>query len=52
MLYLFSTEYASSAAGGGDTSNTDVDTFYPFFQDVHVMIFVRCGGKAAARRRR
>eukprot|EP00049_Salpingoeca_infusionum_P018034 m.355441 g.355441 ORF g.355441 m.355441 type:complete len:458 (+) comp17253_c0_seq1:291-1664(+) len=41
ILYGTCTEYHHDLAGENATNtNTDIDTFYPQFQDVHVMIFV------------
>ena len=42
--YHLFTDYSSEASGlsNGDVSN-DVNKYYPFFQDVHVMIFIGFG---------
>ena len=45
LLYALCTDYGEEAVGataGSQTSNT-IDKYYPFFQDVHVMIFIGFG---------
>lgn len=45
ILYGLFTDYGKEAVGttaGSQTSNT-IDKYYPFFQDVHVMIFIGFG---------
>tara|TARA_Y100000991_G_scaffold215297_1_gene205267 strand:+ start:2158 stop:3516 length:1359 start_codon:yes stop_codon:yes gene_type:complete len=45
ILYSLFTDYGKEAVGnsaGSQTSNT-IDKYYPFFQDVHVMIFIGFG---------
>ena len=45
LLYGLFTDYGEEAVGttaGSQTSNT-IDKYYPFFQDVHVMIFIGFG---------
>ena len=45
VLYGLCTDYGQEAVGttaGSQTSNT-IDKYYPFFQDVHVMIFIGFG---------
>jgi ammonium transporter Rh len=45
ILYSLFTDYGEEAVGtsaGSQTSNT-IDKYYPFFQDVHVMIFIGFG---------
>lgn len=45
VLYGLFTDYGEEAVGntaGSQTSNT-IDKYYPFFQDVHVMIFIGFG---------
>jgi ammonium transporter Rh len=45
ILYGLFTDYGNEAVGntaGGQNSNT-IDKYYPFFQDVHVMIFIGFG---------
>ena len=45
MKFSLFTDYGEEAVGttaGSQTSNT-IDKYYPFFQDVHVMIFIGFG---------
>ena len=44
VLYGLCTDYGTEAIGtsSGSNSNT-IDKYYPFFQDVHVMIFIGFG---------
>ena len=45
ILYSIFTKYGVEAIGdtGSDTSSNTINTYYPMFQDVHVMIFVGFG---------
>ena len=42
ILYAALVEYGDGPKANG-LANSDVDTYYPFYQDVHVMIFVGFG---------
>ena len=41
--YHFFTDYSSEASGTIEGVSNDINKFYPFFQDVHVMIFIGFG---------
>ena len=45
ILYAIFTEYGVESVGDTDsnTSSNTINTYYPMFQDVHVMIFVGFG---------
>ena len=45
LLYVFFVEYSDVAAGGVNSSRSEenIQTYYPFFQDVNVMIFIGIG---------
>ena len=43
VLYGFFVEYSAVAAGNSSSHEEDIVTYYPFFQDVNVMIFVGFG---------
>jgi ammonium transporter Rh len=42
ILYAALVEYGDGPKANG-LANSDVDTYYPFYQDVHVMIFIGFG---------
>ena len=41
--YHFFTDYSSEASGNIEGVSNDINQYYPFFQDVHVMIFIGFG---------
>ena len=41
--YHFFTDYSSEASGTIEGVSNDINQYYPFFQDVHVMIFIGFG---------
>ena len=41
--YHFFTDYSNEASGNVEGVNNDINKYYPFFQDVHVMIFIGFG---------
>ena len=41
--YHFFTDYSSEASGVIEGVSNDINQYYPFFQDVHVMIFIGFG---------
>ena len=44
IAYYFCTDYSNEAIGTTDgTVSNDINKYYPFFQDVHVMIFIGFG---------
>ena len=45
ILYSAFTKYGVEVVGdtGSDTSSNTINTYYPMFQDVHVMIFIGFG---------
>lgn len=42
IAYAALTKYGDGPSANG-LANSDVDTYYPFYQDVHVMIFIGFG---------
>ena len=45
LCYGLFTDYGQEAVGNtaGSTNSNTIDKYYPFFQDVHVMIFIGFG---------
>ena len=43
ILYAALVEYGDAPNAAVALANSDVDTYYPFYQDVHVMIFIGFG---------
>lgn len=43
VLYAALVEYGDAPNAAVALANSDVDTYYPFYQDVHVMIFIGFG---------
>ena len=41
--YHFFTDYSNEASGNVEGVSNDINKYYPFFQDVHVMIFIGFG---------
>ena len=43
VLYGLFTDYGTEVIGTGNVNTNTISNFYPFFQDVHVMIFIGFG---------